>query len=105
MVEFLCIFINSHRFCCVDEEGVTITLDRFDPGREQPDGSTKFPTALLPGDVLVPCLFNTQHVPGSTVYSPRDLDITFQVFDHNGVCVYSFVGYEQVTCGEDGAAV
>lgn len=76
-------------FCCKDEESVTITLDRFDPGREQPDGSAKSPTALLPGDVLVPCLFDTQHVPDSTVYSAHDLDGTFKVPDHDdsGMCV------------------
>ncbi|GAA6104029.1 SCL-interrupting locus protein homolog [Tachysurus ichikawai] len=66
-----------------DEEGVSITLDRFDPGREQPDGSTKSPTALLPGDVLVPCLFSTQHVPDSTVYSAHDLDIAFKMLEHS----------------------
>ncbi|XP_058256148.1 SCL-interrupting locus protein homolog [Hemibagrus wyckioides] len=66
-----------------DEEGVWITLDRFDPGREQPDGSTKSPTALLPGDVLVPCLFDTQRVPDSTVYSAHDLDITFKMLEHS----------------------
>lgn len=76
-------------FFCEDEESVTITLDRFDPGREQPDGSAKTPTALLPGDVLVPCLFDTQHVPDSTVYSAHDLDVTFKVSDQNGsdMCV------------------
>ncbi|XP_026786096.3 SCL-interrupting locus protein homolog [Pangasianodon hypophthalmus] len=66
-----------------DEEGVTITLDRFDPGREQPDCSAKSPTALLPGDVLVPCLFDAQRVPDSTVYSAHDLDITFKMLEHS----------------------
>ncbi|XP_053369800.1 SCL-interrupting locus protein homolog [Clarias gariepinus] len=66
-----------------DEEGVTITLDRFDPGREQADGVTKSPTALLPGDVLVPCLFDAQHVPDTTVFSAQDLDITFKMLEHS----------------------
>ncbi|KAI5101143.1 SCL-interrupting locus protein-like, partial [Silurus meridionalis] len=66
-----------------DEEGVTITLDRFDPGREQPDGSGKSPAALLPGDVLVPCLFHTLSVPDTTVFSAHDLDIAFKMLEHS----------------------
>uniref|UniRef100_S4RI50 STIL N-terminal domain-containing protein n=1 Tax=Petromyzon marinus TaxID=7757 RepID=S4RI50_PETMA len=37
-----------------DEEGITVTVDRFDPGRETPGGpGTVMPTALLPGDFLI----------------------------------------------------
>ncbi|XP_075901795.1 SCL-interrupting locus protein homolog isoform X2 [Nelusetta ayraudi] len=53
-----------------DEEGVTVTLDRFDPGRDQPGpggqnqdqpGSwARVPSAVVPGDVVVPCLFSRQ---------------------------------------------
>uniref|UniRef100_A0A8C8E2L7 STIL N-terminal domain-containing protein n=1 Tax=Oryzias sinensis TaxID=183150 RepID=A0A8C8E2L7_9TELE len=38
-----------------DEEGITVTLDRFDPGRDQGGGSGPVPSTVLPGDVAVPC--------------------------------------------------
>ncbi|XP_067270895.1 SCL-interrupting locus protein homolog [Pseudorasbora parva] len=65
-----------------DEEGVTITLDRFDPGRAQTGCPGKAPTALLPGDVLVPCVFEAQHITGSTVHSGEDLNISFKMLQH-----------------------
>ncbi|RMC08646.1 hypothetical protein DUI87_14894 [Hirundo rustica rustica] len=41
-----------------DGEGITLTIDRFDPGREVAGGSGKIPTASLPGDFLIPCTVN-----------------------------------------------
>ncbi|KAF1385209.1 hypothetical protein PFLUV_G00105360 [Perca fluviatilis] len=74
----LCFLLGS---LCVNEEGVTVTLDRFDPGRDQPGASGRVPTALLPGDVLVPCLFSSETVPSSdaVVQSEAELHHCFKV--------------------------
>ncbi|XP_041912080.1 SCL-interrupting locus protein homolog isoform X2 [Alosa sapidissima] len=62
---------NNPQFTCFllgtfivdrDEECVTLTLDRLDPGREKPDSGRKVPNSFLPGDVVVPCLFEVQQV-------------------------------------------
>ncbi|XP_074236880.1 SCL-interrupting locus protein isoform X3 [Saimiri boliviensis] len=45
-----------------DEEGVTLTVDRFDPGREVPECLEITPTASLPGDFLIPCKVHTQEL-------------------------------------------
>uniref|UniRef100_A0A3B4FBJ0 STIL centriolar assembly protein n=1 Tax=Pundamilia nyererei TaxID=303518 RepID=A0A3B4FBJ0_9CICH len=60
-----------------DEEGITITLDRFDPGRDQAGASGQVPSAPLPGDVLVPCLFSSQ--TETVVQSETELHHCFKV--------------------------
>ncbi|KAK5907840.1 hypothetical protein CesoFtcFv8_005649 [Champsocephalus esox] len=65
-----------------DEEGVTVTLDRFDPGRDQ----GRVPSALLPGDVLVPCLFCTQEGATDAVQSEAELHHCFKALQQ---CVSS----------------
>ncbi|XP_029683797.1 SCL-interrupting locus protein homolog [Takifugu rubripes] len=61
-----------------DEEGVTVTLDRFDPGRDQPNSSGRVPCAMLPGDVLVPCLYLTHGDTSDAVQSESDLHHCFK---------------------------
>uniref|UniRef100_A0A3B4UTM4 STIL centriolar assembly protein n=1 Tax=Seriola dumerili TaxID=41447 RepID=A0A3B4UTM4_SERDU len=64
-----------------DEEGLTVTLDRFDPGRDQTGSLGRVPSALLPGDILVPCLFSThtETTPDAVVQSEAELHHCFKV--------------------------
>ncbi|XP_075935158.1 SCL-interrupting locus protein homolog isoform X1 [Anarhichas minor] len=79
----LCFLLGS---VCVDadEGGVTVTLDRFDPGRDQTGSSIRVPSPLLPGDVLVPCWFSTQNE--TVVQSEAELHRCFKVLQQ---CVSS----------------
>ncbi|XP_044217922.1 SCL-interrupting locus protein homolog isoform X2 [Thunnus albacares] len=79
-----CFFLGSVSVDA-DEEGVTVTLDRFDPGRDQPGASGRVPSALLPGDVLVPCLFSTQTETTSdaVVQSEAELHQCFKVLQQH----------------------
>ncbi|XP_028902651.1 SCL-interrupting locus protein isoform X2 [Ornithorhynchus anatinus] len=63
-----------------DEKGVTLTVDRFDPGREVPGSPGPAPSAPLPGDFLVPCSVSSR---GSTlgevvVHSADDFSAAFK---------------------------
>uniref|UniRef100_A0A3B5LEM0 STIL centriolar assembly protein n=1 Tax=Xiphophorus couchianus TaxID=32473 RepID=A0A3B5LEM0_9TELE len=63
-----------------DEDGVTVTLDRFDPGRDQ--AGTAAPSALLPGDVLVPCVVVQSETPhDAVVQSEAELHHCFKTLD------------------------
>ncbi|KAK0145239.1 SCL-interrupting locus [Merluccius polli] len=60
-----------------NEEGVTLTLDRFDPGRAQP--GTRVPSLVLPGDVVVPVEFVLHGASDPyPMVRPSDLSITLK---------------------------
>ncbi|XP_038616094.1 SCL-interrupting locus protein [Tachyglossus aculeatus] len=63
-----------------DEEGVTLTVDRFDPGREVPGSPGPAPSAPLPGDFLVPCSVSSRgSTPGEVVvHSADDFSTAFK---------------------------
>ncbi|XP_054240117.1 SCL-interrupting locus protein [Indicator indicator] len=68
-----------------DGEGVTLTIDRFDPGREVAAGSGKIPTASLPGDFLIPCTVNAWGPSSDNVivHSAEDISLAFTGLQHS----------------------
>lgn len=62
-------------------EGVTLTIDRFDPGREVAGGSGKIPTASLPGDFFIPCTVSAWGPCSDNiiVHSAEDISLAFKV--------------------------
>ncbi|XP_054645709.1 SCL-interrupting locus protein homolog isoform X2 [Dunckerocampus dactyliophorus] len=73
-----CFFLGSLSVDA-DEEGVTVTLDRFDPGRDQAAVSGRVPAAPLPGDIQVPCLFSFQKTSDDLIQSEAELYRCFSV--------------------------
>ncbi|XP_073449686.1 SCL-interrupting locus protein [Aquarana catesbeiana] len=75
---FSCLLLGSF-FVDDDEEGVTLTIDRFDPGREKAGIVGKVPSALLPGDFVIPCSVSTRESAGNvTLHTPEDFAISFK---------------------------
>ncbi|KAG7514324.1 hypothetical protein JOB18_030733 [Solea senegalensis] len=82
-----CFFLGSVSVNA-DEAGLTVTLERFDPGRDQTGSSARVPSALLPGDILVPCVFSTEPetTPNPVVQSEAELHHCIKVLQQ---CVSS----------------
>ncbi|XP_016054786.1 PREDICTED: SCL-interrupting locus protein isoform X2 [Miniopterus natalensis] len=70
-----------------DEEGVILTVDRFDPGREVPGCSERTPTASLPGDFVIPCKVHTNGLCSREiiVHNADDFGSAFKALQHH-VC-------------------
>ncbi|KAM3915045.1 SCL-interrupting locus protein [Leptodactylus fuscus] len=75
-------------FCCFllgsfsvdeDEEGITLTIDRFDPGRKMLGSARKMPSALLPGDFVIPCMVYAKETSGGVaLHTPEDFTSSFK---------------------------
>ncbi|XP_044094116.1 SCL-interrupting locus protein isoform X1 [Neovison vison] len=70
-----------------DEESVTLTVDRFDPGREVPECLERTPTASLPGDFVIPCKIHTHGLCSKEliVHDADDFSSAFKALQHH-VC-------------------
>ncbi|XP_039075715.1 SCL-interrupting locus protein isoform X4 [Hyaena hyaena] len=70
-----------------DEESVTLTVDRFDPGREVPECLERTPTAALPGDFVIPCKIYTHGLCSkeTIVHDADDFSSAFKALEHH-VC-------------------
>ncbi|XP_034508035.1 SCL-interrupting locus protein isoform X3 [Ailuropoda melanoleuca] len=70
-----------------DEESMTLTIDRFDPGREVPECLERTPTASLPGDFVIPCKIHTHGVCSKEiiVHDADDFSSAFKALQHH-VC-------------------
>uniref|UniRef100_A0A803T0W1 STIL centriolar assembly protein n=1 Tax=Anolis carolinensis TaxID=28377 RepID=A0A803T0W1_ANOCA len=67
-----------------DGEGVLLIVDRFDPGRQVGGGLEKIPTALLPGDFLIPCtIYLGSSLGDVTVHNSQDFNLAFKVIHQN----------------------
>ena len=60
---------------------MTLTINRFDPGREVPELLERIPTASLPGDFVIPCKIHTQGLCSREIiiHNADDFNSAFKV--------------------------
>nr|XP_021539564.1 SCL-interrupting locus protein isoform X5 [Neomonachus schauinslandi] len=75
-----------------DEESMTLTIDRFDPGRGVPECLERTPTAFLPGDFVIPCKIHTHGLCSKEiiVHDADDFSSAFKALQHH-VCSKDFL--------------
>ncbi|XP_027437636.1 SCL-interrupting locus protein isoform X7 [Zalophus californianus] len=71
---------------------MTLTIDRFDPGREVPECLERTPTAFLPGDFVIPCKIHTHGLCSKEiiVHDADDFSSAFKALQHH-VCSKDFL--------------
>ncbi|KAJ8039655.1 SCL-interrupting locus protein-like [Holothuria leucospilota] len=66
-----------------DEEGITVILNRFDPGRDLPGCQDRTLTAKLPGDFVAPVCFSFQDGDQTLTHREKDFMSAFKYLDHS----------------------
>lgn len=68
-----------------DGKGISLTIERFDPGREVTGGLCKIPSAPLPGDFLIPCTVNAWGSSSGDVivHNAEDFSLAFKILQEN----------------------
>lgn len=80
---------------------MTLTVDRFDPGREVPECLERTPTAALPGDFVIPCKIYTHGLCSKEVivHDADDFSSAFKVgFVDNLIILSSTQVSNYVSC-------
>ncbi|KAM6455734.1 SCL-interrupting locus protein isoform 1-T1 [Liasis olivaceus] len=81
---FTCFLVGT---LATDENGerVLLSVDRFDPGREEPSGLGKIPTAPLPGDFFIPCRIGAWGCSSNdiVVHTFEDFSLAFKILHQN----------------------
>ncbi|XP_061488909.1 SCL-interrupting locus protein [Rhineura floridana] len=80
---FTCFLVGT--LALDEDDGVLLTIDRFDPGREVTNGFGKVPTAPLPGDFLIPCTFSAWGSSSGDVivHNSEDFSLAFKILQRN----------------------
>lgn len=69
---------------------MTLTVDRFDPGREVPESLERTPTASLPGDFVIPCKIHTQGLCSKEIIAHDADDFSSAFKGKFGHCGFGF---------------
>lgn len=75
-------------FFFTEEEGIEVSLNRFDPGRELPSGQGSVLTAKLPGDFVVPICFSFLKGDKTQTHGEKDFLSAFKVSFEKGSVNY-----------------
>ncbi|XP_071953567.1 uncharacterized protein [Antedon mediterranea] len=75
-------FLIGHCLHNSDDEGITLIIDRFDPGSKLPGRNDFVPTTLLPGDFAVPLTIAQNSSDYFPTHSQQDITHSAKLIEH-----------------------